>query len=460
MEKLRVGAAKVRINPLPDMYPIPSTDRDLGAAEYYIQSEPYDDMYVRALVIDNGRVRVAMIVYELGNVPTIAGLSTTLSEAAGVKPEHLFVVATHNHSAPRVKNVSEEEKAFSEKYNALLVRWGCEALEKAADGLRPARYGYGETLSYINTNRDLQTFGGFWLEGRNLAAYSDKTLAMIKFVDMEGEVIAALLNHATHATCIYLMRDADHKGKTSGNFPGIACEFVEQYYGNGAIALWTSGAAGDQNPLLSHGLQYDYPDGFTAAVQYPDGVGYMQMELMGRTHGGDAVKGLNAITLLSENMPIAFARNNAVLPTQKFKYGKPESWNELRPGCQGPRPADSVYGKVPEYKKAEMIPDPEHPAYLKLKFLKLGDIALFFINAEVYSLLGKRIKDLSPYKKTIIVTICGTADHRVEYIQDKASAHHTVLQHYSRVIPGSADELVLECEAELLEKALSSELES
>lgn len=458
MAQLRVGAAKVCINPLPDMYPIPTTDRDLGATEYYIQSEPYNDMHVRTLVIDNRETRVAMIVYELGNVPTVEGLSAALSEAAGVKPEHLFVVATHNHSAPRAKKNTDEEKAFNAKYETLLVQWGCEALKKAVDTMRPARYGYGETLSYVNTNRDLQTFGGFWLEGRNLAGYSDKTLAMIKFVDMEGKVIAALLNHATHATCIYLMRDADHKGKTSSNFPGIACEFAEQYYGGDTVVLWTAGAAGDQNPVLSHGLQYDYPDGFTAAVHYPDGVGYMQMELMGRTHGGDAVKGLNDITKFSDHMPITFARNETELPTQKFKYGKPASWNDLRPGCQGLRPVDSVYGDVPPYKKAEMLPDPEHPAYLKLKFLKLGDIAMIFINAEVYSLLGKRIKELSPYKKTIIITICGTADHRVEYIQDKDSAHHTVLQHYSRVIPGSSDELVLECEAEMLEKALANEL--
>lgn len=458
MKQLKVGAAKVCINPTEDMYPIPSTDRDFGATEPFIQAEPYDDMNCRTLVVDNGVARIAMIVYEIGNVPTIPGLEAALAEAAGVEEKLLFVVATHNHSSPRIKNKSEEEKAFTEKYNGILLQRGVEAMKKAVEAMRPARYGYGETLSYVNTNRDLETFGGFWLEGRNLAGYSDKTLAMLKFVDMEGKVIAALLNHATHATCIYMMRDADHKGKTSGNFTGIACEFVEQYYGNGAVALWTSGAAGDQNPLLSHGMQYDYPDGFTAAVPYPDGVGFMQMELMGRTHGGDAVKGLNAITKYSDKLPISFAENHALLPTQKFKYGKPDSWNGLRPGCQGIRPADSVYGDVPKFQKPEMVPDPEHPAELKMKLLKLGDIALIFANAELYSLLGKQIKELSPYKKTVIITHNGTADTRVEYIQDKSSAHHTVLQNFSRVIPGSSDELVLDCEAQLFENALDNEL--
>lgn len=457
MKKLTVGAAKVCINPTAEMYPIPSTDRDLGAVEPYVQVEPYDDMNCRALVVDNGAVRIALVVYELSNVPTIPGLEAALAEAAEVAEKHVIVLATHNHSSPRVKNVSDAEKEFTRKYNRLLLERGVDAAKKAAQSMRPARYGYGETLSYINTNRDLQTFGGFWLEGRNLAGYSDKTLAMVKFVDMEGKVIAALLNHATHATCIYMMRDADHKAKTSGNFTGIACEFAEQYYGEGAVVLWTSGAAGDQNPLLSHGMQYDYPDGFTAAVPYPDGVGFMQMELMGRTHGGDAVKGLNAITKYSESLPITFAEHDTFLPTQKFKHGKPASWSGLRPGCQGLRPADSAYGDVPEFVKPEMVPDPEHPAHLQMKLLKLGDIALVFANAEIYSLLGKRMKELSPYKKTVLITHSGTADDRVEYIQDKDSAHHTVLQNFSRVIPGSSDELVLDCEAALFEEALACE---
>lgn len=455
MANLRVGAAKVCINPTPDMYPFPVRKCDWGV-DAFSPAEVYDDMNCRAIAIDNGNKTILLLTYELGSVPDCPDLAQQISDLTGVCADDIMIIATHNHTCARpvkfmgkyMPGVTQEQMDFERKNTQIQVDSGLEACKKAMETLRPARYGYGEVMSYVNTNRDTETPFGYWVEARNLAGYSDKTLAIVKFVDMDGKLIAALLNHGTHATCAYLMKDADGKAKTSGNFNGIACKFVEEHYGNGAVAMWTSGAAGNQNPLLSHGMQYEYPDGYSTNVNYPDGVGFMQMELMGRTHGADAVKGLDSITKYSENLPISHLKKCVMLPTQKEKgndSGKPPIY---RAGYQGIRTGS----EAPELPKLPVMEDdPEHPAQLKMQLLMLGDIAVLMANAELYAQIGRDMKAASPYRKTFVVT---HSDVSIGYVLDKSSADEKVFQAFSPVKPGGADELILGCEEALFDELL------
>lgn len=452
---LKVGASKVCINPTADMYPFPSKNGDWGV-KGYAPSAIYDDMHCRAIAIDNGIKSVLFISYELGGVPDIPELIPAISRETGIPAEDIIITATHNHTCVRIHTMSKNnpaEKAFIEKYYAILLDRSVQMAVDAVRSMRQAKYGYGEIDSYINTNRDLETPFGFWVEARNLAGYSDKTLAIVKFVDEDGKLIAALLNHGTHNTCCYLMRDADGLYKTSGNFSGISCRFAEEHFGDGAVVLWTSGAAGNQNPLLSHGLQYEYPDGYSTTVSYPDGVGHMQMELMGRTHGADAVKGIDGITMYSANMPIVHCRKNIMLPTQKGKDHKGDGPIIIRAAGNGLRGEGDV-PVMPTF--PEMIDDVDNPAELKMQVLMLGDIAVVLANAELYAQIGRDMKAASPYKKTFVVT---HSDKSIGYILDKSSVNEKVFQAFTRVKPGSADELIIDCQTELFDCVLSESMQ-
>ena len=66
---------------------------------------------------------------------------------------------------------------------------------------------------------------------------------MVKIESVSGELIAVYMNYAMHAVSLFL------DGKVSGDFPGAAERYIERLYNDKAVALWTSGAAGDQNPL-------------------------------------------------------------------------------------------------------------------------------------------------------------------------------------------------------------------
>ncbi len=460
MSKLMVGAAKVSIDPTPDMYPFPPKKCDWGISDFSPE-EAYDEMDCRAIAIDNGQSRILILSYELGSVPDCPDLAQRISEETGVPKEDVIITATHNHTCARpykmfgkyLPGLTPKELEFDKKNTQIHIESGIRAAKEAVDSMRPARYGDGECPSFINTNRDLKTPFGYWVEARNLQGYSDKTLAIIKFVDSEGRLIAALLNHGTHATCAYLMKDADGKAKTSGNFNGIACKFAEEHYGNHAVVMWTSGAAGNQNPLLSHGLQYEYPDGYSTSVSYPDGVGFMQMEFIGRTHGADAVKGIDAIAEYQDALPIVHLRKSILLPTQKEKGGESGRPPIYRPGGNGLRKDDSP-PKLPDY--PQMEDDVAHPAKLKMQLLMLGDIAVILANAELYAQLGRDIKEASPYKKTFVIT---HSDVSIGYILDKSSKEEKVFQAFSPVKPGSADEAIVDCEMALFEELLDKQQE-
>ncbi len=458
MSSFQAGAAKVSINPTPDMYPIPNRVADFGL-EPMSQEAAYDEMNCRAIALDTGKSRLLFLTFELAGAPDFPQYPEDIAKETGVPADQIFIMGTHNHSAPRYRKHqidTPELAAFVERYEKIVYDAGIEACKRAVEALRPARYGYGESISNINVNRNLFTFGGYWVEGRNMDGYSDKTLSIIKFVDMEGKLIAAFLNHATHATNVYMLKDVDHKMKTSGNFTGVTSRFVEDHFGNGAVAMWTSGAAGNQNPLLSHGLQYEYPDGWTTQIQYPDGTGYMQMEYMGRQHGADCCRGIDAITRYSETMPVSHLVKDVDMPAQDCVDGwPPRDFSTVRNGGQGERDYEKIpYGEIPAPAAVpKMVPGA--PRRLNLHLLKLGNIALLFANAELFAQIGRDMKQASPYKNTMIIT--HHYGKRCNYIFDKSSQDVLLPMAYGDVIPGSADELIVDGEQALFDEILSQE---
>ena len=449
MSKLMVGAAKACINPTPDMYPIPSSFADWGV-DPLLQSAVFDDMYCRAIIIDNGSAKVLLMSFELANHPAAPGLVEKLVEVTGIPAEDIFISATHNHSAPKdnhtaLKNNSPAEVAFHEKYWNIEIAASVEAVEKAMASMRPAKYGYGEGKSYVNVNRDVKSPFGFWLEGKNMEGYSDKTVRTVKFVDEADRVIAVILNYGMHNTCVHMMKDADGKSKTSGNVSGIACRYVEEHYGNDAIALWTSGAAGNQNPLLSHNMQYEYPDGYSTNIAFPDGVGYMLMEYMGRWHGVDCVKTIEGIHKYSDTMPVRTVSKSVMLPGQKRAVTQTK-FAMFRMGGNGPRQP----GDVPVLPETPEMVDSE-PVELKMRLAVLGDVAMICAAGELYAEIGRDMLEAVPYKKAFVVT--HTAVEQAGYILDKTSKDKKVFQAFMPVKPGSADELIVENTLDLFELA-------
>jgi hypothetical protein len=217
---LRVGAAKVDVTP---------PERELPRNSQGI----LDRLFARAIVLDNGAARAALISVDAGAIPDPLWqtVSRQLQAELQIPPANVLLTATHTHSAGGGRGPDYAQKIV-------------ESVRLARQRLAPARVGYGTGVSYINVNRqiiDPRTHR--WWEGPNYEGPSDKTVAVMKFETLGGEPIAVYYNYAVHAVL------AGQLDQISADIPGAASRYVEDSFDDRIVALWSSGAAGDQNPI-------------------------------------------------------------------------------------------------------------------------------------------------------------------------------------------------------------------
>lgn len=425
---LMVGACRLLLEP----------SEEVMAEQVNFDGNPvtgiYNDQYVRAIVIDNGEEVALLLVLESGSSDRNT-MKAAIEAETGIPATNMIVTDIHNHTS-----------IGGDTFAQYALERAIECVKQAQENMVPAMYGYGETNSYININRDRQQEEGYWMQDVNPEGYSDKTLAIIKFTDLEGNLIACFMNYPMHAMAGFNQADVDGQYKVSSNIPGVTCAYIEDRY-EGCVAMWTSGAAGNQNPLEIGSPTYYY-DGYPEMRDLPDGASFALMELYGQRQALDAIAELNEIDASKTQMPITFIYNTIELPAQKAPEGADMSMNRLL--------ADNLVRKVmgtteiPERDLVEMEPDPDNPVVMNMQMAVLGDIALVGIPAEIYCEIGRDIKEASPLANTVVIEHTDTPG--CGYILDASSAEHDVFQSFSSVIPGSSDELIVDGVLEMMDE--------
>jgi neutral ceramidase len=189
---LRVGAAKIDITPATDPAHPPS-------GKY-----AHEKLYVRAIVLDNGTTRAALIGADQGGLSDAVWLAASKQIATELNcpVENIVMSATHTHSGwgpggfPGMRGLRPDPNAPPPPIVAKIM----DAVKQAKSNLQPARVGFGIGKSYLNVNRD--TVDGdthLWTQAPNLDGPSDKTVAVIEFLAASGQPIAVYhgLRHAS-----------------------------------------------------------------------------------------------------------------------------------------------------------------------------------------------------------------------------------------------------------------------
>ena len=276
----------------------------------------HDHIYVRAIVLSDGTRQAVLLAWELVFMPTHVweALSQRITQELGIPAENLILAAVHDHGAPTLAEMSGSGPPAGARtganptggppspatvaYTTKVANDAFEAVRQAQANLRPAQVGFGTGKAYVNVNRrELFPKVGWWL-GYNPEGPSDKTVAVLKFSDLSGKPIALFINYPVHAV---VMGPANLA--VTGDLAGATSRFVEQYYqgkmatrgdagwdlglrpeekveGDGVVAVWTSGAAGDQNP-----------------VSMEPGDDFSMVDSLGKILGEESVRVANNITL-------------------------------------------------------------------------------------------------------------------------------------------------------------------
>jgi hypothetical protein len=409
---LRVGAARVDVTPSPGELPKSS----LGI---------HDRLHARAIVIESGASPAALVTVDAGSIPDALWQTVTRQVEAelGIPPAQVLLTATHTHSAggPR-----------SPEYAQKIV----DAVRQAKQNLAPARIGFGTGVSYINVNRHIiDPRTNRWWEGANYDGPSDKTVAVLTFERVTGEPIAVYYNYAVHAVI------AGQLDQVSGDIPGAASRYIEDATGDAIVAVWSSGAAGDQNPIY---FQQTYDLREIRVKEYatrgidisnampPGGQGLnrddpavarlmnqqKQMLLsMGQFLGEEVLRVMRGTTRKEAAAVIHGSTTTVQCPGR-------ERTNQGRAGFEG------------TYK-------PAGPVEIRLSLLRIGDVMIGGVNAEVFSPIAQRLKRESPYKATMMATLTNGAA-RSGYVPDDASfGKQTFEVLSSRLQPGCAESAIV-----------------
>jgi neutral ceramidase len=157
---------------------------------------------------------------------------------------------------------------------------------------------------------------------------SDKTVAVVSFTNAAGEPIAVYSNYPVHAVVMFRVKSRDGKVEVTGDIAGATSAYVEDHFKN-AVALWTSGAAGDQNPLFMANHNQDAPD-----VHDEGPAGWAILDVEARRLGEEIVRVTNPIKNTSDRVTICGKQTSVTCPGQK--RAEPPKPEVPRAGWQAP----------------------------------------------------------------------------------------------------------------------------
>ncbi|MDY3765986.1 MAG: DUF6273 domain-containing protein [Lachnospiraceae bacterium] len=404
-----VGAAVRDITPTDEMLPLERAPR-------VTMTGVLDPLSVRAIALSDADTTTLIVASETGRSfgPQFA---QALSEHTGIPLDNIILTSTHTHAAPEITeeiDMDFEEGAEDVTNLQLWAKFALQQVLDAADealaNLEPASVGIDYSESYINVNRNSVytkvNEDGTTSEERNLGwnptGPSDKTVAAIRFNNADGDPIAFIINYAVHGTVMHA-NTCMEDGTTaiSADIPGIVSGYLEDNY-EGAVAMWLSGAAGDQNPIIQNDLYS--PNYETGEFDEIFGADYDILTFLSQIHYADIERALDSIDEYTSDVDLVCEYTESTIPaTEGGDYN------------------------------------------ISLQMLRIGDIGLACFPGELFSTTGVNMKENALLEDTIIVNHAWQRDTQNNgyHADDWTIENGGFGQRQAKFLPGYLDDALI-----------------
>jgi len=226
----RAGAAEVDITPEDGCY----LD---GYWNHRPATAVRDRLKARALVLDDGRTRVAVVVSDL-----IAYFYQWVERARGlqaaVRPENVVLCTTHTHASPCLLGMFGPPGSVDSDYIEWVGQRMGEAIEEAARALHPANVGYGRASMPV-VEGEIPQFSRNW----HNPGVVDPEVLLAHFADRDsGAPIATLVNFGNHPDVL-----GDQTTVVSADF--LSCVYEDLGARIGGSVLAVQRAIGGVEPI-------------------------------------------------------------------------------------------------------------------------------------------------------------------------------------------------------------------
>lgn len=276
---LKGGCSKVNITPPVGVWLSGYASRDKPSDDIF------DDLYAKALVLDNGDNSVAIITVDLLWIPPqiTSEVRAMVEDKTGIPGENVLISSTHTHFGPRIFSRMKlgpeaEDNKVDAAYVQTLIKKMANSVFLAHKNMQNVRLGAARgRLPEIVYNRRTKTVEGtvqmsFTLPPEVIATRRikrdqdgetrvDFTLPpeqpqltfgpidpeawILRIGDADGQVVGSVVNFACHAVSGSGFDDWFYS--ISADYPGQTTRIVEQ--AEGGICLFTPGTSGNMVPL-------------------------------------------------------------------------------------------------------------------------------------------------------------------------------------------------------------------
>lgn len=396
----RAGAAAVDVTPT--KFPVIVN----GMFTSRTGTEAHDRLQSRALVLDDGKMRIAIVVVDSLMMPRdlIDKAKAAASKTTGIPVERMLVSATHTHSAPSAMGCLGTD--IDPDYVAFLPGKIVESIELANQQLLPANVGWAFVNDYEHNHCRRWIFrsdgvdwtGGADPFGRNTVAANmhpgylspkhigpsgpvDPALTLLGVRTLDGKPIAVLANYANHYFGgAYVSAGFSGKfGAALGGLIGADASFVGlMSQGTSGDSMWMDYSKAKADPTV---------DEYTAAVAKR------------AKEAWDAIEFRDSLPLGMEEAKLTLKRRAP--DEERLRWAR-----QVATTFEGRLPQSR-----PEVYAREQIFLAENPeAELKLQAIRIGDLGISAIPNEVYGITGLKIRRQNPLAHTMNIELANGAE--------------------------------------------------
>ena len=432
---MKTGFGKICINP-PYGAPI------IGYYEPRFVKGILDDLFVRAVVFDDGRVRAAVVALDLCLLGQdyYEAMKAAITEATGIHKDAIFINCSHTHTGPLVGRDFASSKGSSEAYDAFLISSVRDAVIYAVADLKESTLetAQAKNISFIRRYRmkDGSVATNPGVNNPNIdhpLGTPNETVKLVRLRREQGEDIF-IINFGTHP-------DSVGGEYISADYMGYACATVERALPN-TRCVFLQGPQGDVNHV---NVAPTPGEAAISAIDF-DGVprSVRHAEHMGRILAG-AVLSVCSVTEKLEGEAIRFASARVDLPSHQ-ENDRLEEMQRIYDLYTAGRASELPYKEmelttaVAEASRIIKLKDGPEAFPFYLSAIGVGELVFAGIGGEPFTEIGNRICAASPFKTTVLCCLTNSAGGYIPTANAYAEGGYEAKS--SGLRPGSDDILV------------------
>lgn len=379
-------------------------------------TETWDPLYATALVLRDGAEHAVVVGADICAFlrQPYQDIRQAIGLALGIAADRVVLNASHTHCGPYVSTELQDVldayglKALDPAYARHAQEQIVAAAREAATAMEPVRLATGHgTVERVASNRRLTLPSGHTIhrygrppeEWRALPeGLIDPQVQVIRFDDLHGRPLGALVNYACHPTAagggLQPWISADFVGyglrPVEAALGGAPCLFLQGTAGNIGTGKWV--AATPREDAAAMGQRF--AAGILAAMAALQPVAPTPLQVLCR-HAQLSLDPFPPLTELQRRL------DAAVLAVER-----------------GPAD-DSLAGEVVALADAFIVArHVREYAWAPILALTLGDVAIACLPAEVFVEFGLAIKQRSPFRHTLVAAY---NDNSLQYIPTAAA---------------------------------------